>query len=158
MKIMMNVAVAGVVALACLFFVNKAMAELRVEKLTIVSGKDGAKHDFDVEIADTPNSREIGLMMRQKMDPDHGMLFEMDQNAVTAFWMKNTLIPLDMLFVGADGTIKTVHANAIPQDLTAISSGVPVTGVIELNGGRAAALGILPGDKVVHAYFKSDKK
>ena len=158
MKTLMNIAMAGFMAFACLSFANGAAAALRTEKLTIVSSKDGKKHDFDVEIADTPNSREIGLMFREKMDPDHGMLFEMDKDEPTAFWMKNTLIPLDMLFVAPDGTIKTIHQNAIPQDLTAISSGGPVTGVIELNGGRTQALGIVPGDKVVHPFFKSDKK
>ena len=131
-------------------------ADVKTEKLTIVS--NGTEHTFDVEIANEPVSREIGLMFRTKMEPDHGMLFEMDKNEVVHFWMKNTLIPLDMLFVAGDGTIQVIHPNAIPQDLTGISSEVPVTGVIELIGGRAQALGIKPGDKVVHPFFGAGKK
>jgi uncharacterized membrane protein (UPF0127 family) len=157
MKVVLSIAVAGFLGLFCLYSINNAGAAMRTEKLSVIS-KDGTKHSFEVEIADTPKTREIGLMYREKMDPDHGMLFEMDNNGVVMFWMKNTLIPLDMLFVGADGTIRVVHANAIPQDLTAISSAVPVTGVIELIGGRAQALGIKPGDKVVHPFFSSGKK
>jgi uncharacterized membrane protein (UPF0127 family) len=132
-------------------------ADAKTEKLTVVS-KDGTEHYFNVEIAATPVDREVGLMFRTSMDPNHGMLFEMDANATVEFWMKDTLIPLDMLFVAADGTIKTIHENAIPKDLTPLSSKAPVTGVIELNGGRAAALGIAPGDKVVVPFFGSGKK
>jgi uncharacterized membrane protein (UPF0127 family) len=145
---------------ACLMMVSFNVvqaADAPTEKLTVISAKDGSKHDFDVEIADTPTDREIGLMYRTMMDPDHGMLFEMEQNAVVQFWMKNTLIPLDMVFVASDGTIKAIHADAIPQDLTGISSEAPVTGVIELNGGRAKALGLAVGDKVVHPYFHDVK-
>lgn len=158
MKVMMNVSMAVFLTLFCLLCVNEASAALRTENLAIVSSKDGMKHNFSVEIADTPNARELGLMFRQKMGANQGMLFEMDRNEVVQFWMKNTLIPLDMLFVGADGTIKSIHPNAIPQDLTPISSEVPVTGVIELNGGRAKALGIVPGDKVVHPFFSAAAK
>jgi uncharacterized membrane protein (UPF0127 family) len=159
MKIFTNVMMAGFMAVAGLaFFANAARADLPVEKLVVVSSKDGTKHSFEVEIAATYVDREVGLMYRTEMAPNHGMLFEMDKNEVTNFWMKNTLIPLDMLFVAPDGTIKTIHANAIPKDLTALSSEIPVTGVIELNGGRAAALGIAVGDKVVHPFFGSDKK
>jgi len=158
MKILMSVIIVGFMAVAGLsLFMNAARADLKTEKLEIVT-KDGKKHSFDVEIAATPTDQEVGLMFRTKMDPDHGMLFEMEKNQVTNFWMKNTLIPLDMLFVAKDGTIKTIHANAIPKDLTGISSEVPVTGVIELNGGRAQALGIAVGDKVVHAYFGTAAK
>lgn len=154
MKVFVSIVIAGLM----MFSLNIAQAaDAPTEKLAIVSAKDGKKHDFDVEIAATPTDREIGLMYRTKMDPDHGMLFEMDSDEVVQFWMKNTLIPLDMVFVGADGTIKSIHANAIPQDLTAISSQAPVTGIIELNGGRAAALGIAVGDKVEHPFFKAGK-
>jgi len=154
MKLLAGIIMAGLIALS----LNVACAaDAPTEKLTVISAKDGSKHDFDVEIADTPTDREIGLMYRTKMDPDHGMLFEMEQNEVVQFWMKNTLIPLDIVFVASDGTIKSIHDNAIPQDLTGISSEAPVTGVIELNGGRAKALGLAAGDKVVHPYFHNAK-
>ena len=140
-----------IAVMSMMLAVTACAADVKTEKLTIVS--KGTEHSFDVEIANEPVSREIGLMYRTKMEPDHGMLFEMDANEVVHFWMKNTLIPLDMLFVGADGVIKVIHPNAIPKDLTALGSEVPVTGVIELVGGRAAELGIKPGDKVMHPYF-----
>jgi uncharacterized membrane protein (UPF0127 family) len=81
------------------------------------------------------------------------MLFEMGQEAITSFWMKNTLIPLDMLFIAKNGEIKTIHENAEPKSLTGISSEVPVYAVLEINGGRAKALGIKRGDQVIHPYF-----
>ena len=128
-----------------------------LDKLVIVSGS-GARHGISVEIAATPQARETGLMFRAHMDPDHGMLFEMEQTGVTRFWMKNTLIPLDMLFMAPDGTIMTIRENAVPKSLTPVSSDVPVNAVLELNGGRARALGIVAGDKVVHPFFRSAKK
>ncbi len=158
MKIFMSVVMVGLMALAGVtYFTKTAHSELRTEKLEIV-GKDGKKHSFDVEIAATDPDREVGLMFRDKMPADHGMLFEMDKNEVTKFWMKNTLIPLDMLFIAPDGTIKTIHQNAVPKSLDGISSEVPVSGVLELNGGRAQALGIAAGDKVVHPFFSAPKK
>ncbi len=145
------------VALAGMFyFSDKADGEIHTQKLVIV-GKNGVKHDFQVEIASTPQEQEMGLMFRTKMAPDHGMLFEMNQTAPVVFWMKNTLIPLDMLFVAPDGIIKHIHANAVPKDLTAIPSDGPVSGVIEINGGRAKALGIAVGDRVLHPYFNDVK-
>jgi uncharacterized membrane protein (UPF0127 family) len=143
--------------MSMMFFTAGYAADAKTEKLTVVS-KDGTEHYFNVEIAATPVDREVGLMFRTSMDPDHGMLFEMEANATVEFWMKDTLIPLDMLFVASDGTIKTIHENAIPKDLTPLSSNVPVTGVIELNGGRASALGIAVGDKVVFPFFGGGKK
>lgn len=158
MKIFLNIVMVALMTLTGIsYFIHEAKAELKIEKLEIV-GKDGKKHAFDIEIAATPVDREVGLMFRDKMSPGHGMLFEMDKTEVTNFWMKNTLIPLDMLFVAPDGTVKTIHQNAVPKDLTAISSEVPVNGVIELNGGRVQALGIAVGDKVVHPFFDTSKK
>lgn len=139
------------------YLAKTAYSALPVDHLRIVS-QDGKKHNFEVEIAATEPDREVGLMFREHMAPDHGMLFEMDAPAIVNFWMKNTLIPLDMLFIAPDGTIKSIHANAIPQDLTPISSVVPVNGIIELNGGQAKALGIAVGDKVQHAFFKTQSK
>ena len=97
---------------------------------------------------------EIGLMYRKTMPEDNGMLFLLSaEPKETAFWMKNTLIPLDMLFIARDCTIVNIHAGAEPLSLTPIPSGQPVTAVIELNGGRAQALGIKAGDKVIAPYF-----
>ena len=153
-----NIAMACLMALAgASYFMKDARGDAHLDKLVIVS-KDGKQHSFDVEIAATDTDREVGLMFREHMDPDHGMFFEMNKNEITRFWMKNTLIPLDMLFIASDGTIKTIHQNAVPKTLDPISSEVPVNAVLELNGGRAQALGISAGDKVQHSYFNASSK
>lgn len=125
---------------------------LKTEHL-VIKGRDGKQHSFNIEVAATPVDLEIGLMYRKNLALGSGMLFEMGKEQVTKFWMKNTLIPLDMLFIGADGEIKTIHENAEPLSLTSVSSEVPVTAVLELQGGRVHALGIHKGDTVVHGYF-----
>jgi uncharacterized membrane protein (UPF0127 family) len=106
---------------------------------------------FHLEFADTPAQQEQGLMYRTSLAPNVGMLFDFRDEEVVAFWMKNTLIPLDMLFIGADGTIKTIHADARPGDLTPISSVAPVRFVLEIAGGRAAEIGLEPGDVMQQA-------
>ncbi len=89
-------------------------------------------------------------MFRREMDPDAGMVFVFDPPQMVSFWMKNTFIPLDLIFVRSDGTISTVAANARTLSEDSIPSAEPVRAVIEINGGRAQALGIAPGD-MVHA-------
>jgi len=126
-----------------------------VETLVIESG-NGIRHGFTVEIADTPEKQETGLMFRTHMAPGHGMLFEFDRTDILRFWMKNTLIPLDMLFIAADGEIKKIHENAVPGSLAPVSSEVPVAAVLEINGGQARALGIATGDRVTHPFFKNN--
>ena len=110
-------------------------------------------HHFSVEVVDTPATRELGLMYRTHLDPDKGMLFDFDDPEPVSFWMKNTLIPLDMIFITDDGRVANVAANAIPGDLTPIYSDGAVTGVLEIPGGEAAKLGIKPGDVVHHKMF-----
>ena len=107
-------------------------------------------HAFNVEVVDTPESRAKGLMFREELADDAGMLFDFKQEREVSFWMSNTLIPLDMIFVGADGVVKTIHVNARPQDLTSIPSQVPVQFVLEIPGGRTEELGIKPGDTMEH--------
>jgi len=135
------------------YFSTAGKKGLHLETL-VIEGKLGSRHSFEVEIAATPQAAKTGLMFREQMDPDRGMLFVFAREGVARFWMKNTLIPLDMLFIAADGEIKTIHENAVPMSLEGISSEAPVLGVLEINGGRAQELGIMRGDKVVHAYFK----
>ncbi|MBI3441075.1 MAG: DUF192 domain-containing protein [Proteobacteria bacterium] len=137
-------------------FIAAAHGRMRHETL-IIASKVSGEHRFEVEIADTPATEEMGLMFREYMAPDHGMLFELNQNAVAHFWMKNTLISLDLLFISADGVIKTIHAHAVPKSLAIISSEVPVQAVLEINGGLAKELGIAEGDRVIHPYFKDTK-
>ena len=108
-----------------------------------------AKGDFkfNLEIADTPAQREKGLMFRTELAPDAGMLFDYHQEQQASFWMQNTLIPLDMVFIAADGTVKTVHVNARPLDTTPIPSEVPIRFVLEIAGGRSQEIGLKVGDK-----------
>ncbi len=116
--------------------------------LIIESGE--TTHTFEVELADDNEERSLGLMHREEMAADHGMLFTYERPQEAGVWMKNTLIPLDMLFVGADGEIVSIAKNAKPGSLRTISSGFRVSGFLEINGGQADALGIQPGDIVRH--------
>ena len=109
---------------------------------------------FNIEVVDTDAGRERGLMFRQSLAPDAGMLFDFLDEEPVAFWMVNTFIPLDMVFIAADGTVKTVHANARPQDATPIPSGAPVEFVLEIPGGRAAEIGLAPGDTLEQSRVK----
>jgi uncharacterized protein len=119
--------------------------------LMIVTGSRSIK--FDVEMAVTEAQREHGLMFRKQLGPYEGMLFDFFHEQPVTFWMKNTLIPLDMVFIGSDGTIKHIHANAVPLSTDTIPSHFPVRAVLEINGGSARLLGIKPGDKVKHPIF-----
>lgn len=106
---------------------------------------------FSVEVADDAEERARGLMFVERLGPMEGMLFvyERESDGI-AFWMKNTLIPLDMIFADGDGRVVSVHADAVPGDLTPIPAGAPARFVLEVPGGRAAALGIGAGDALRH--------
>lgn len=108
---------------------------------------------FDVTIADDPKERAQGLMFVQDMPSRVGMLFLYPSSAHVAFWMKNTLIPLDMLFIDEKGIVTQIHQNAIPGDLTPIRSTQEVVAVLELNGGISATYGIEVGSTVEHQVF-----
>jgi len=111
-------------------------------------------HKFEVEIASDEASRAAGLMNRRYMAADHGMLFEFDRDEPQTFWMKNTYIPLDMIFISRAGTVTHVVTNAEPLSERVIPSGPPCAAVLELNGGTAAAIGLKIGDRVRHPFFK----
>ncbi len=113
--------------------------------LTIHS-KTGA-HKFTVEVAATAEQQERGLMFRKEIAPDRGMIFPYDPPQEVAFWMKNTLIPLDIIFIRPDGTIARI-TNAQAMDITPLPSGEPISAVLEIGGGRAKQLGIKEGDMV----------
>jgi len=110
----------------------------------------GGDFTFEIELADTPQSRADGLMFRNELAPNAGMLFDFQEEREVSFWMRNTFIPLDMIFVAVDGTVMNIHANARPQDETAIPSRFPVRFVLEIPGGRSAEIGLKVGDKMVH--------
>jgi uncharacterized membrane protein (UPF0127 family) len=106
-------------------------------------------HRFTVEIADEAHERSKGLMFRESLDADAGMLFIYPNERIASFWMKNTYIPLDMLFIANDGEILEIAPQVPPLTLESVRSAEPVRAVLELNGGQAAELGIRPGDRVV---------
>ena len=119
--------------------------------------QSGQIYEFQVELALTPQEQATGLMFRESMKDDHGMLFYFGQERHAGFWMKNTLIPLDMIFIRYDGVIHHIHENAIPNDLTSITSQGLVLGVLEINGGLSQKLGISTGDKVKHQLFERNR-
>ena len=124
-----------------------------LDPLQIVSG--GKTHSFQVEVADSPEETERGLMNRKELGRDRGMIFDFGAPRPTGMWMKNTLIPLDMLVLDTDGTILAIARNARPGSLRIVDPGIPVKGVLEINGGQAAELGLKPGDKVRHRIFQT---
>ncbi len=128
-------------------------AEITFKRSSLVIVTAAREIKFDVELALNEAERSQGLMFRKKLEPYEGMLFDFFQEAPVSFWMKNTLIPLDMVFIAGDGTIRHVHSNATPLSTDTIPSEFPVRAVLEINGGSARLLGIKPGDKVKNAIF-----
>jgi uncharacterized membrane protein (UPF0127 family) len=108
----------------------------------------GKTHYFKVEVARSESEQARGLMFRDALAPDGGMIFPMNPPRPASFWMKNTVISLDLIFIRPDGVIARIAAEAVPYSLEPIDSGEPVSAVLEIAGGRAAELGISEGDKV----------
>ena len=106
------------------------------------------RHRFVVQVARTPAEQSTGLMYRKSLGPAEGMIFPYDPPQEVGFWMKNTLIPLDMIFIRADGRIARIAAQTRPLSLESNFSGEPIAAVLEIRGGRSAELGIRPGDRV----------
>lgn len=144
---------------ACLAFVFAAgavipavAAEPALESFEIVTAT-GA-HVFQVELANTPESRARGLMYRRAMAEDHGMLFDFGIESTVGMWMKNTCIPLDMIFISRNGVVVSVAMDAEPFSERVISSGKPAYAVIELNAGTARRIGVMAGDLAHHPIFR----
>jgi uncharacterized membrane protein (UPF0127 family) len=110
-------------------------------------------HTFAVEFVANDADRAKGLMFRTELPEGRGMLFDFDREQEIAMWMKNTFIPLDMIFIKGDGTIRRIAENTTPQSLATIPSGGPVRGVLEVIAGTARKFGIKPGDRVAHPIF-----
>lgn len=131
------------------------LAGMLTEPLIIdVPGKFA--YAFEVEIAETPETRARGLMFRRELHPSRGMLFLFEKESPREFWMKNTLLRLDMLFIKSDGTIHHIHRNAQPLSLKNISSHGPVKAVLEIYGGLSDKMGVEEGDIVYHKAFGND--
>lgn len=139
------------IAILFLCFSTAVRAECRIDRVELRN--DRAEIRFDIELARTPQERSRGLMFREHLPNRAGMLFIFDPPQRVAFWMKNTLIPLDMIFVDRAGTVTRVHEGAIPGDLTQIEGGDSVYAVLEINAGLAARYGIRPGTQMRHEVF-----
>jgi uncharacterized membrane protein (UPF0127 family) len=123
----------------------------QLQQLEILS-KNGV-HVFGVEMAATPEEQAKGLMFRRELPDRQGMLFDFKREQPTSFWMKNTYVPLDMIFIRADGRILNIAENTVPLSEALVSSGGPVRAVLEVIAGTAKKLGIAPGDRVTHPIF-----
>ena len=138
-----------------LAFAAPAFADpMEVTPLEIQSGDE--VFAFSVEVANDPDEISFGLMERTEIAEDAGMLFDFGNPRETSMWMKNTILPLDMLFIDSDGSVEMIARNTVPGSLRTISPGIPVKAVLELNAGTATRLGIEPGDVVVHPIFNND--
>jgi uncharacterized protein len=126
--------------------------ELPKEKLVITT-RDGRQHVFNVEIAKTPEQQETGLMFRKTVAADGGMLFDFGPPHDIQMWMKNTIAPLDMVFINQDGTIRSIAENTVPESLATIDSRGPIRATLELAAGTTAKLDIRVGDKVTGSIF-----
>lgn len=141
----------------CIAFADtSAQASLEKERLVVTTAS--GNHAFDVEIAKTPAQQARGLMFRRTLGARNGMLFLYEEPQVVSMWMRNTYIPLDMIFIRADGKVHRVERSAEPLSERIIGSGEEVTAVLELAGGTAARIGLKPGDVVEHAHFKTAQR
>jgi uncharacterized membrane protein (UPF0127 family) len=135
---------------------QKQLQHFATAELTIVTAS--GPHRFTVELAETPEQMAQGLMFRQSLAADAGMLFDYKTPTPATMWMRNTLIPLDMLFVDGHGRIVGIHERAVPQSDALIAAPMPVRAVIELAGGSAQRLGIKPGDRVLYPIFDNSSQ
>jgi len=116
---------------------------------TLVLKTESGEHSYTVEIADTDRERATGLMFRRSLPEKSGMIFLYDPPQRVGMWMRNTYIPLDMVFITAEGTVRRIEADTEPFSTDLISSGGEVAAVLELNAGQAAKIGVKPGDRVI---------
>lgn len=126
---------------------GKPQTGLKVVPLSITTA-DGRVHRYKVEVAATAEQQATGMMFRTRVPAGTGMIFPMPTPRPASFWMENTLVSLDLVFIGADNRVRNIAADAVPMSRAALSSFGPVTAVLELAGGEAARIGLKPGDKV----------
>jgi uncharacterized membrane protein (UPF0127 family) len=147
----LRAAVAAVLILALFAFRPAVAADEQTLEIVTRSGV----HSFTVELAATDEARSKGLMYRRELPEGRGMLFDFKQDQNAAMWMKNTYIPLDMIFIRADGRIQRIAENTKPESEKIITAGAPVRAVLEVIGGTARKLGIRAGDRVAHPLFRT---
>lgn len=141
-----------IVSLFLMYNLCEVSASVKSELSIITS--NGSKHNFLVEVARTEEEKKIGLMFRKTLAKNAGMLFLYKREALRLMWMKNTFIPLDILFIDKKGVIKRVVKRTIPHSLATISSRQSVLAVLELRGGITSSLEIKKGDRIEHPAFK----
>ena len=124
---------------------------------TLVLKTATGDHSVTIEVATSDQERALGLMFRRSLPENAGMLFLYDRPQPAAMWMKNTLIPLDMVFIAADSTVHRIESNTEPFSAALISSEGPVVGVLELNAGEAGKIGLKRGDKVIYPGLAKDQ-
>ncbi|MGG5821773.1 DUF192 domain-containing protein [Falsiroseomonas sp. HW251] len=132
--------------------VDRPQPRLPTERLVIAS-RNGQRHEFDVEMALTPDQQTVGLMFRPEVKANEGMLFDWGAPRESSMWMRNTLAPLDMVFIAADGRVHRIAERTVPLSLTPIDSRGPVRATLELQGGITEKLDIRVGDRVMHRLF-----
>jgi hypothetical protein len=132
--------------------VDRPQPRLPTERMIIVT-RTGQRHDFTVEMALTPDQQTVGLMFRPEVKADEGMIFDWGSARESSMWMRNTLAPLDMLFIAADGRIHRIAERTVPLSLTPIDSRGPVRATLELRAGITETLDIRVGDRVLHRMF-----
>lgn len=123
------------------------------EEPLVILTRDGKRHAFRVEMAVDPQHQTIGLMFRERVGPEEGMLFDWGTPRESAMWMRNTLVSLDMLFIAADGRVHRIAERTVPHSLASIESRGPVRATLELAAGTAERLDIRVGDRVLHRIF-----
>lgn len=151
-RLLALLALTPALSLAAAYAQTGPQPELPKEKLVIIT-RNGKQHVFDVEMALTPEQQTVGLMFRPSVPPDGGMLFDWGAPRESQMWMRNTIAPLDMIFINADGTIRSIAENTVPQSLAVIDSRGPVRATLELAAGTAERLDIRVGDRVEQRIF-----
>ena len=139
------------ILLATVLSIAPVGAQMREDRLTLVTAT--GRHEITIEVAETAQQKTLGLMFRTNMPENRGMLFPYGSPQEVTMWMRNTYIPLDMVFIRADGVVHRVEPRTEPLSERIIASKGPVVAVLELAGGVAAKLGLKPGDAVLHATF-----
>ena len=148
-----NSAVLAILVAIAWALAGGVQAQATFDRSTLTIETLGESHEFDIELALTPAQQSQGLMFRRQMAANAGMLFFHRRDTVATMWMRNTFLPLDMLFVAADGRIVHIAERTVPQSLTAISAGRQVRAVLEINAGTVRRLAIRSGDRLIHPLF-----
>jgi len=153
--VLLVVVVSPVVALYFVPLPAAAQQDVVFPESTLeIETQSGTRHTFRIELAETDPLRQRGLMFRNEMAPDAGMLFTYKRDRVISMWMANTYLPLDMLFIESDGRISRIAESTIPLSRESISSRKRARGVLELNAGTVRRLGLSVGDRVIHERFE----